>query len=123
MGIRIPEAELEIMRVLWREQRPMKVTDLIEAFKDTRGWNKSTIHTFVARMREKGIIETTERYGVARYVPCVTEDEYTLAEEKAVLSKFSSAKALALAMVRNGHLTDADIEELREYFKAGGHTK
>jgi BlaI family penicillinase repressor len=123
LEIKIPNAELDIMKVMWREQRPMKVTDLLEALKDTRGWNKTTIHTLVARMRDKGIIETAERYGVARYVPCITEDDYILAEEKNVLAKFGSAKALALAMVRNGHLTDEDIEELRLFFNSGGKTK
>jgi predicted transcriptional regulator len=53
-------------------------------------------------------------------VPLVSEDEYILAEEKAVLEKFGSAKKLAIAMVRNGHLTDADIDELHDYFKTGG---
>ena len=88
-----------------------------------RGWNKSTTHTLVARLRGKGLIEPTERYGVARYVPLITEDEYILAEGKAVIEKFGNAKTLALAMVRNGHLTNADIEELREYFKMGGDGK
>jgi predicted transcriptional regulator len=57
---------------------------------------------------------------VARYVPLITEDEYILAEERAVLEKFGDAKTLALAMVRNGHLTDSDVDELRDYFKMGG---
>lgn len=58
--------------------------------------------------------------GVARYVPLVTEDDFILSEEKALLEKFGSAKKLAIAMVRNGHLTDADINELRTYFKMDG---
>jgi hypothetical protein len=37
-----------------------------------------------------------------------------------LLEKFGSAKTLALAMVRNGHLTDSDVEELLDYFKNGG---
>jgi len=60
---------------------------------------------------------------VARYIPLVTEDDYILSEEKALLGKFGSAKTLAMAMVRNGHLTDSDIEELRDYFKKGGEGK
>lgn len=123
MDIKIPDAELEIMRVLWREQRPMRVTDIIEALRGRKDWSKTAAHTFIARMRDKGIIETSERYGVARYVPCITEDEYILAEEKNVLVKFGNAKTLALAMVRNGHLTGKDIEELRQFFNSGGVTK
>ena len=114
--IKISDSELEIMRILWREQRPLKAVELSEALISRRGWNKSTTNTLITRLRDKGLIEPTERYGVARYIPLVSEDEYILAEEKTLLDKFGSAKKLALAMVKNKHLTNADIDELREYF-------
>ena len=123
MEIKITDAEAEIMRILWRENQPLKVSEFREELERTKGWNKSTIHTIVAHLRDKGYIEPTERYGVARYVPLVTEDDYVLAEEKALLGKFRNAKVLALAMVRNGHLSGGDIEELREYFKMGGEQR
>ena len=123
MNLKIADAELEIMRILWREKRPLKVSEFQGELEENKGWNKSTTHTLVTRLRDKGLIEPTERYGVARYVPLVTEDDYILSEEKALLEKFGSAKTLALAMVRNGHLTDNDIEELREYFKNSGEGK
>jgi len=123
MDIKIADAELEIMRILWREKRPLKVAEFKDELEKNRGWNKSTTHTLVARLRDKGLIEPTERYGVARYVPLITEDEFILAEGKSVIEKIGSGKALALAMVRNGHLTNSDIDELREYFKMGGDEK
>jgi len=122
MDFKIADAELEIMRILWREKRPLKVAEFKGELEHNKGWNKSTTHTLVARLRDKGLIEPTERYGVARYIPLVTEDDYILSEEKALLEKFGSAKTLALAMVRNGHLTDSDIEELRDFLKKGGET-
>jgi predicted transcriptional regulator len=123
MEIKIADAELQIMRILWREKCPLKVADFKDELEQNKGWNKSTTHTLVARLRDKGLIEPTQRYGVARYVPLVTQDDYILSEEKALLEKFGSAKTLALAMVRNGHLTDSDIDELRDYFKNGGKGK
>jgi len=123
MEVKIADAELEIMRILWREKRPLKVAEFRGELEQNKGWNKSTTHTLVIRLRDKGLIEPVERYGVARYVPLVTEDDYILSEERALLEKFGSVKSLALAMVRNGHLTDADIEELRDYFKNGGEGK
>ena len=119
MEIKITDSELEIMRILWREKRPLKVIEFRGELEQSKGWNKSTTHTLVAHLRDKGLIEPTERYGVARYIPVITEDEYILSEEKAVLEKFGSAKKLAIAMVRNGHLSDSDIDELRDYFNMG----
>ena len=116
MDIKISDSELEVMRILWREKRPCKVSEFRDELEQLKGWNKSTIHTLVTRLRDKNLIEPTERYGVARYIPLITEDEYILAEEKNLLGRFGSAKKLAIAMVRNNHLTNADIDELREYF-------
>ena len=123
MDSRLTDSELEIIRILWREKRPLKVSEFRDELEERRGWNKSTTQTVVTRMRDKGIIEPLDRYGVARYIPLISEDEYTLAEGKAVLERFGSAKALAMAMVRNGSLSDSDIEELRDYFKMGGDGK
>ena len=120
MEIKISDSELEVMRILWREKRPLKVAEFRDELEQRKGWNKSTIGTLVTRLRDKGFIEPAERYGVARYIPLITEDEYILNEERALLEKFGSAKKLAIAMVRNGHLSDEDIKELRQFFVMGG---
>ena len=120
MEHKISDAELEVMRILWREQRPLKVSEFRDELEQRKGWNKSTTGTLVTRLRDKGLIEPTERYGVARYVPRITEDDYVLTEERALLEKFGCAKKLAVAMIRNGHLSGSDIEELRVYFQMGG---
>jgi len=123
MDFKIVDSELEIMRILWREKRPLKVSEFKDELEQNKGWNKSTTNTLVTRLRDKGLIEPVERYGVARYVPLVTEYDYYLSEEKVLLEKFGGAKSLALAMVQSGQLTDSDIEELRTYFKMGGDGK
>jgi len=123
MDKKISTAELEIMRLLWQTNRAMTIAELRDELMKTKDWKKTTIQTLVVRLRDKGIIELLDKYGAAQYVPCVTEDEYNLSEEKAVQERFGSPKALAIAMVRNGSLTDADILELREYFKMGGDAK
>jgi predicted transcriptional regulator len=120
MDLRLSDSELAVMRILWRDNRPLKISEFRDELEETRGWSKSTTQTIVTRMRDKGFIEPAERYGVARYLPLFSEDQYHLAEEKAVMERFGSPKALVLAMVRNGNLNDRDIDELREYFKMGG---
>ena len=120
MGKPITDAELEIMRLLWRAGQPLTFAKIQAELERSRGWNRSTIYTLVYRLRDKGAIAPLDKYGPAQYVPLVTEDEYILAEEKAVLEKFGSAKKLVLAMVQNGHLTDTDIDDLHAHFKIRG---
>ena len=121
MKVNITVAELSIMRILWREQHPLKVSEIAGELEQRKGWNKSTTNTLSSRLRNKGLIESTERSGVARYIPLVTEDDFILSEEKVVMEKFGDAKKLAVAMVRNGHLTASDIDELRDYIKRAGN--
>ena len=116
---KIPTSELEIMQILWREGRPTKVAEISLELEQKKGWSKSTTGTLVTRLRDKGLIEPAERYGVARYVPLITEDDYILSQEESLLKKFGSAKKLAIAMVKNGHLSDQDIDDLRSYFNTG----
>jgi predicted transcriptional regulator len=120
MQVKISDGELEIMRILWREERPIKASEMAAELEQTRGWSRSTTNTMVIRLRDRSVSEPVERYGVARYIPLVTEDQYVLSEEKAALTRFGSGKTLAMAMVRNGDLTEEDIAELRAYFKMGG---
>jgi len=116
---KIPTSELEIMQILWREQRPIKVAEISTELEQKKGWSKSTTATLATRLRDKGLIEPAERYGVARYIPLITEDDYILSQEENLLKKFGSAKKLAIAMVKNGHLSDEDIDDLRNYFNRG----
>jgi len=123
MLVKISNAELERVLVLWRYKRPMTMGELHSEFLPIKNWNWNTIQTFASRLRAKGIIELLDKYGVARFVPLISEDEYMQAEGEAIIEKFASAKVFALAMVRNGQLTDADVEELRNHFKMGGDVK
>ncbi|MDR0859054.1 MAG: BlaI/MecI/CopY family transcriptional regulator [Oscillospiraceae bacterium] len=123
MNKNITGAELEIMQILWREERALTLAELRDELTRSKLWNKSTVQTLVLRLRDKGVIAPLDKYGPAEYEALVTEDEYLLAEERAVLEKFGSGKRLAIAMVRNGHLSDSDIDELRSFFTTGGETK
>ena len=123
MKINISDAEREVMRVLWQSGRAMTIAQLREELTKVKAWNKSTIQTLVLRLRDKGIIEPLDKYGAAQYTPLVTEEEYLRGEESVILQKFGGAKNLAIALVKSGHLTDSDLEELREYFKMGGDAK
>ncbi|MDR3278341.1 MAG: BlaI/MecI/CopY family transcriptional regulator [Oscillospiraceae bacterium] len=119
MNRSITDAELEVMKILWRDSRPKSFAELRAPLQAAKNWDKSTINTLIRRLCEKDALRCT-RDGARLYAPNVSEDEYILAEERAALEKFGSAKKLLTAMVRNGHLTDSDLDELRDYFRMGG---
>jgi len=118
----ITNAELEVMRLLWREQRAMTLAQIREELLQTTKWNHSTIKTLVFRLRDKGVIRPLDKYGAAQFVPLVTESEYIRSEMPTFLARVfeGNAKKLVAALVDNGELSERDVDELKAYFKIKG---
>ena len=121
----ITDAELEVMRLLWREQRPMTLAQIREVLLQTTKWNHSTIKTLVFRLRDKGVITHLDKYGAAQYIPLVSENEFLLGESESMLGKLfdGSAVKMVATLRQGGKLSDKDIAELREFFSMGGESK
>ena len=117
---KISNAELEIMRILWRENKPVSFTDIRIELQNTTAWEKSTINTLIRRLVDKGVI-AAQKQGIAYYTPNITEAEYTQAEEQSMLDKLyaGSAKSFVATLCQRGKLSEADIDELKEFFKMG----
>jgi predicted transcriptional regulator len=112
------------MRLFWRDMsRPLTFSDLRE-LERTVGWKKTTIQTLMVRLRDKGVIKEVpghDRSGdVAHYTAAVTEQEYLMDESETLLGKLfgGSAAKMVAALRQGGKLSDADMAELRELFKA-----
>ena len=119
---KISNAELEVMKILWRKRSSVSFSDIRSELQEVKGWEKSTINTLVRRLVEKGVI-SAENHGVKRYMPNISEEEYKMAEEKNLINKLynGDAKNLVAALCTRGELTEADIDELKNYFRMGGN--
>ena len=122
MGLaeKISEAELEVMKVLWRQEKPVSFTDIRVKLHALKGWEKSTINTLVRRLVEKGVI-TARELDKRRYTPNISREAYVQAEEQSLLNKLydGSAKNFVAALCHRGTLSREDIEELRVFFQMG----
>lgn len=114
---KIADSELEVMRILWREGRPLSFAEIRTELESNTKWSKSTIQTLVVRLRDKGAISAQTHY-VTLYTPSVTEQEYVFAEGKSFLDKLfeGNAKKLVASLCENGQLGESDIDELKQFF-------
>jgi BlaI family penicillinase repressor len=119
MNKAITDAELEVMRLLWREKRAMTSAEIKAELEQATKWNKSTIQTLILRLRDKGAVKPLDKYGAAQYIPLVSENQYIRLEVPAFLDRVfdGSAKKLVAALCKNGQLTEDDISELKDFFK------
>jgi len=121
MNPKISDSELEVMRILWREAKPLPYAEIRKELESKTDWKKSTIQTLVVRLRDKGAIKATESY-VTLYTPLVSEAEYLENEEQSFLDKLfnGSAKNLVAALCKSGKLDENDVDELKSYFRMEG---
>ena len=118
---KISDSELEVMRVLWEAGDALPITDLRQALHDRKGWEATTVKTLIQRLVSKGVLEQEKRK-VFYYRPLVSEQEYNDWAVNGLVTRLfrGSAKALVATLVQSEGLSDADIAELRDYFKVEG---
>lgn len=118
---KIANAELEVMRILWKKQEPVSSLQIRKELDQTKGWGKSTVLTLLRRLTDKEVI-TAHKREVLYYNANITEEEYTTFHMEEMVDKLyqGSAKSLVAALVEHGKLSDEDINELSQYFKMEG---
>ena len=115
LAAKIQNAELAVMRVLWKAGGPVSLIDIRRELSARYGWEDSTIKTLLRRLCSKEIVKL-ERRGI--YIAIVTEEEYNQWSIKNYVGKIfeGSAKNLVSALLSGGQLSDSDIDELSEMF-------
>ena len=115
----LPDAELEIMGVLWRSDEPMKTADIHKALEKEKNWSISTVHALLARLTERGFVELEKRGRLKYYTPLVAKDNYQKKETKSFLQKFyqNSAKSLIATLVEEQAVTPGEWLELCRMFE------
>lgn len=118
---KVSNAELEVMKILWREKKPVSFSDIRVELQNTMGWEKSTINTLIRRLVDKGVI-AAHKQNVIYYTPNISYSDYSQAEEQNFIDKLynGSAKSFVAALCQRGKLSEADIDELKAFFKMGG---
>ena len=120
-NINIGEAELEIMKVIWKAGEPIGSAEIGRAV-EGKGWKRTTIATFLSRLVEKGAL-MTERQGKALYyTPLISAAEYRRSQVGSLVKNLfdGSARNLVAALFEEKSLSDKDIEELKEIFSEEG---
>jgi len=117
---KIAESELQVLRLLWEQKRPMTMPEIREALKNSTGWDGSTIKTLLYRLCDKGAVKS-EKKNVYYYTPVISEQEYNEYATSVLIDKLynGSAKNLVALLIGSKKLKATDVAELRDMFKVG----
>lgn len=113
---RLPDAEFEIMEVIWEQTGPVTANMIMEVMyrKDAKIRKAQTIHTLLTRLVERGAVNS-EKNGKERYfTPLIKREEYLQFETQHFMKQYYSGSCFNLinTMYQGKELSNDDLEEL-----------
>ncbi|MEG2500317.1 MAG: BlaI/MecI/CopY family transcriptional regulator [Oscillospiraceae bacterium] len=114
---RLPDAELEIMMLLWQADASVPRNYFDQHLKDSKNWADSTILSLLSRLVKKGFITIAKDGNRNIYTAKLRKSDYMAMENDGFLSRFykNSLKAFVASMAEGDNLDKNDIDELRAY--------
>ncbi len=116
-NISIGEAELEIMKVLWRAGKPI-TTQQISAAVEEKGWKRTTISTFLTRLVQKGALSAEKKGKLYFYTPVLSRKEYQKSQTKNLIKTLynGSVREFAVSLFKEENLTEKEVKEIKALF-------
>ena len=110
----LSENEWYIMQVLW-ERSSASLREICDALKESKGWTKHAISSFLKRMQEKGAISVDESGIVKNYVAVWNKEETILEETQSIMERVYKGDLLLMVSnaVKEQKQTKEEIEELK----------
>ena len=118
-GLRISEAEWEIMKAVWKQPAPVLAQDLIQALALHTTWSAATVKTMLNRLVAKGALQY-ERAGKSYlYTAAVTETDCRAAEADSFLKRVfdGSLSPMLSHFVRSRRLTKKELQTLEQILR------
>jgi len=118
---RLTKSENEIMELMWKEDRPLSCSEIIQLTPE-RSWKPSSIHILLNSMLDKnaikvaGFIQSTKNYA-RTFSPCVSANTYAVMQIKSSPA-FSQNSVPSLVSSLAADVTDPCIlDQLQDIIK------
>ena len=119
MDMRISDAELEVMEVLWASDSPLTATEVAERIGGHRGWSLATIKTMLSRLTAKGAIGYREEGRRYLYSAAVARDSYVGKESRRFVDQLFGGRLspLIARLAEEDALDEEDIAAIEAILK------
>lgn len=114
---KIPDAELELMMVIWDSEQPVSRMDIETKMENGRDVVPSTILSLLARLERRGFLRKEKQDNINYYYAQVEKAAYLKEEGQRVLDKMfgSSLKNFVTALYDDKGLNHEEIAELQAF--------
>ena len=110
------KSETQVMNVLWRSDKPLSCSEIVE-LSDDKTWKDSYVHSLLKSLMKKDIVkieafELVSRGYARKFAPKLSYDEYVLQSSYTEAELKSSERMAALIRVIMTHSDENKIKEL-----------
>jgi BlaI family penicillinase repressor len=114
MDVRLSDAELEVMEVLWSAASALSATDIAAKVAPERRWSLATVKSLLSRLLAKQAIEPRPDGRRFLYSPALDRESYVGAESRRFVSRLHGGKLspLIAQMAEEEALDDDDVAEI-----------
>lgn len=116
---KLPDAEFEIMRVIWDSTAPITTSLIMERLGKEKEWKAQTIITLMSRLVDRGFLRTEKKSKERTYFPLISKDDYLKLETGDFMDRFhsNSITSLVATLYNDNKLKEKDLDELEQWLK------
>ncbi|MDM8249790.1 BlaI/MecI/CopY family transcriptional regulator [Lacrimispora saccharolytica] len=116
---KLPESELDLMIVLWKQKNDMSRSEIEKIVNQKKTLAPTTILTLLSRLEKKGFVSVNRDGNLNKYRWLVSQEEYQQKEGKGMLEKLygNSVKNFVAALYQGREIDDEDLKELEGFLK------
>ena len=112
--------ELEIMEILWRENRPLSALEILE-LSENRSWKQNSLYPTLQHLQEKNAVVITGYVPVKRkyartYLPTYSKSKYQLSRLEKPGENLDIVSLLR-EQLEKGKISDSDLSAIENMIK------
>jgi BlaI family penicillinase repressor len=111
----ISDAQWRVMEVIWLRGEAT-AADIIDEITPETGWTHQTVRTLLARLVQKGVLQTRPVRNYYVYSPLVSREELVRNESESFLQRLfhGNADSLLVYFVREGKVHQETLDRLQK---------
>ncbi len=110
---RLPDAQLDIMKELWKSEKPLKASEIAKNLSEKHAWKVPTVHVLLSRLLEKGLVLADRSSYSHRFSAAISEKDYMQSQSSTLLEKSGTRiHTMFAALIDSADITDEELCEL-----------
>ena len=114
MDMRLSDAELCVMEVLWSAGRPLTASEIADRIPRDRDWSFATVKSLLSRLLSKTAVSPAKDGRRFLYSPAVEREPYVAAESRRFVTRLFGGKLSPLfaRLAEDEALDDEDLARI-----------